>query len=587
MAALCAVTAAAEPDMDWPLYGNDHGNQRYSPLRQIDHTNVGQLRPAWSYATGKRATFQSSPIVSDGVLYLTTPFNDVIALEADTGAERWRYHHELRQDRFCCGPANRGPAVAHGKVYTTTIDARLLALDQQSGEKLWERTLAETAHPGESLEPVAEISELRGARRTGYTGPGANMAPQVVGDLVLAGITGAGYGLHLELDEDGKKVLSVSGAAGEKHGLRGFIAAFDAHDGEEQWRWFSVPEQNWEGNFSADTRYGMPLPRNIQAERAASGKHRDSWKRGGGSIWTTPAYDAERGLLFLGTGNPAPQMDDSTRPGDNLYTVSLVALEIASGRLRWYYQQVPHDRWGYDVASPPVLLDIEVEGAPVAAVAQASKLGWVFFHARDDGRLLRRSKPFVPQRMLFAAPTETGTRISPGTLGAVSWSPAAHHPGRQHIYVAGIHQTALFYQRKLQPTPEQPWPSVSFFRADPDAEQWGNVTAIHTRNGDIAWRKRTAQPMVGGLLATAGDLVFTGEGDGNFLALDAGSGATLWSHQAPYGVNAPPISYRVRGCQYIVVAAGGNRLFGYPTGDLLLAFALPNCRGQDAPDPSK
>lgn len=575
---IASISAAAADlqrrEADWPLYGHNYANHRFSPLRQIHRDNVTRLRLAWRYTTDKRGSFQTSPIVQNDVLYLTTPLNDVIALDAESGTELWRYRHRRRKDHsLCCGPANRGPAVAHGKVYTVTVDVRLLALDRATGKVLWDTPMAiPDAGHAEPLQAVSGIGELQGARVTGHSGYGANMAPQVVGEKILAGVTGAGYGLHLELEQRNGRT-TVGGLSGGSHGLRGFLAAYDAHTGTELWRWYSVPEQGWEGEMAAATAYGVPMQRDPTGEREALARHRDSWRHGGGSIWTTPAVDTELGLIYLGTGNPAPQMADTTRPGDNLYTVSLVALELETGRLRWHYQQVPHDRWGYDVASPPVLFELELGGNTVKAVGQASKLGWFFVHDRQSGRLLFRSQAFVPQENLFAAPTDKGTRIAPSTFGAVSWSPTAYHPDLKTIFIAAIHQPSWFYSRPLEPSPGRPWTHVSFFL--PAAEEsWGALTAVQLPDGAIRWQQRTPEPLVGGVLATAGGLIFTGQGNGRFIAADTETGRELWHYQAPYGVNAPPISYAVNNRQYVAVAAGGNALFGYATGDLVLAFTL-------------
>lgn len=575
LALLLALAPAGVADTDWPLHGNDHGNRRYSGLDQIHRGNVAGLELAWSYRTGKRATFQATPIVHDGVMYLTTPFNDLIALDAASGAERWRYRHALRSESFCCGPANRGAAVAGGKVYMATIDARLIALDAADGRVIWDLSITATeAGQAESVAALAGVPELAGAVTTGHSGYTANMAPQIHAGLVYVGISGAGYGLHLEQDQDGRPVLSVGGLAGGGHGLRGFLVAYDADTGAEVWRWYTVPERGWEGRWRGETAYGVPLNRDLDAERAAFEHYPDSWRMGGGSVFTTPAIDAELGLLYLGTGNPSPQMDDSTRPGDNLYTVSLVALEAATGRLVWHYQQVPHDRWGYDVASPPVLLDVQRDGETVPAVVQASKLGWLFVHDRRSGELLHLSEPFVPQENLFAVPDEQGVRITPGTLGAVSWSPVAFDPGRRSVFVPGIHQPAWFYSRRLEPQAGRPWRSYSFFQ-QADEPDWGLLSAIDVDSGRLRWQQRLDRPLVGGVLATAGGLVFTGEGDGWLAAFDADSGERLWRHPSEAGVNAPPITYSLGGRQYIAVAAGGNSLFGYTVGDELLVFALP------------
>ena len=578
------VGAAAVAASDWPYHGHNAANHRYSPLRQINEQTVADLQPAWCVRTGKKGTFQATPIVVDGTMYVSTPFNDVLALAADDGRLLWRYRHDLKRDTFCCGPANRGTAVADGLVYMATLDARLIALDAHTGDKRWEVDITiEDTGVQEDLQSVLGVPELKGARVTGHTGASANMAPQVVAGLVLVGITGAGYGLHMETDQGDKPQLAVSGLAGGTHGLRGFIAAYDAATGEERWRWYSVPSSGWEGKMRNRTDYGASMQRDLKAEKNSQRRYRNSWRYGGGSVWTTPAVDEELGLVYLGTGNPSPQMEDSTRPGDNLYTVSLVALNLADGSLRWHYQQVPHDRWGYDVASPPVLFELNIDGRPVPVVGQASKLGWFFVHDRRSGELLVRSQPFIPQENLFARPTEQGVRISPGTLGAVSWSPVAWNEASRHVYIAGIHQPSLFYSRPLDRS-VGPWTHISFFQPIDD-EKWGNISAIDPATGEIEWQRRFDQPLVGGVLATAGGLVLSGEGTGRLMALDSDNGHDLWSYTVPYGVNAPPISYEVNNRQYIAVAAGGNRLFGYATGDLIMAFALPaDGDDKDRPD---
>ena len=560
---------------DWPLYGRSFDNQRFSPLSEINAGNVARLQLAWRYNTGKFGSFQTSPIVEDGVMYLTTPYNDVIALHADTGKELWRYHHELPEDgKYCCGPANRGPALSADKVFTVTIDARLIALDRDTGEVVWDVSITDTdAGQAEQLRALAGMKELQGAKQSGQTGYTANLAPQVFAGKVLVGISGAGYGLHMDLEQDGEYVLSVGGLSGGGHGLRGFIVAYDMETGAEIWRWHSTPESGWQGKWRKKTRYGVPLNRDLQAERKANRTYSDTWRYGGGSIYTTPAIDPELGLVYIGTGNPSPQMDDSTRPGDNLYTVSLVALEADTGKLRWHYQQVPHDRWGYDVASPPLLFDLVADGKTIKAVGQASKLGWFFIHDRQTGKLIRRSEPFIKQENLFAPPSEAGVRIVPGTLGAVSWSPVAYHPGLQQVYIPGIYQPSLFFSRKLEPQTGAPWQSFTFFKKA-DEPDWGVFSAIDVVSGKLVWQQKVAQPMVGGALASAGDLVFSGQGNGRFTAYDAHTGAALWHYQAEYGVNAPPVSYMVDGKQYISIAAGGNSLFGYEVGDEVLTFSL-------------
>lgn len=359
-----------------------------------------------------------------------------------------------------------------------------------------------------------------------------------------------------------------------KGGRRGFLGAFDAETGREIWRWHTVPEQGWEGEWRTVTADRAPLHRDIAAERAAFERDRDAWKAGGGSTWTTPALDPELGLLYLGTGNPSPQFDDASRPGDNLYTVSLVALDADSGALRWHHQQVPHDVWGYDVASPPVVFDTELEGRAVKAVGQAGKTGWFYVNDRRTGQFLHKSEAFVPQENLFAPPTPDGVRVAPGAGGGASWSPVAYHPNTQTVYVAGLHMPTRYTVRVRPAQGERP--AQRYTLTEPtDEPRWGTLTAIDVRTGRIRWQRRTDQPLVGGVLATAGGLVFVGEGNGYLDAFDAESGELWWRFQCGAGVNAPPITYEVDGTQYVAVAAGGNPLFGYRSGDALIVFALP------------
>ena len=574
---IAACSGQPDPDgnnSDWPLYGGDYANRRFSPLDQINTRNIKKLSLAWQYKTGKKATFQTNPIVKDGRMYISTPYNDVIALDAVTGHELWRYRHDLQNKEFCCGPANRGVAVANEKIYTATIDARLIALDMYTGKKIWDVNISDPdAGKGEILAPLLGVEQFDTAIQTGSSGYSASMAPQVYDGKIFVGITGAGYGLHVEVQEGGKQKLSVGGFAGGGHGLRGFLVAYDAETGKEIWRWYSVPEQGWEGNWSTTTADGISLNRDIDAEQERYKQFNDTWRYGGGSIWSTPAIDPELNLIYFGTGNPSPNMEDTTRPGDNLFTCSLVALDINTGKLKWFYQQVPHDRWGYDVASPPVLFDFHTSNGTVKAVGQASKLGWFFIHDRQTGALLLRSDPFIQQENLFAPPDEAGVRIVPGTLGASSWSPVAYNPLLDTVYVSGIYQPSVFHSIRLTPTPGRPWESYTYFKQT-DEPDWGIFSAVSASTGKILWQQRVDQPMVGGALTTAGGLVFTGEGNGKFNAYSAKTGELLWQYANEYGVNAPPVSYVVNGKQYIAVAAGGNRLFGFTTGDNLLVFSL-------------
>jgi len=268
---------------NWLTYGRDYGNQRFSPLAQIDAGNVERLRPAWIYQSGVPATFQATPIVADGVMYVSLPFNHVVALDAKTGRELWRYTHKRRTDKMCCGPANRGVAVAYGKVYIGTVDARLIALDAGSGKPVWDVQLVEDpAGTTERTEQLAVDDPLRKQKVTGSTGVGANMAPIVYKGKVIVGITGVGYGLHLDSDRPGAPLGAVIGIAGQSQ-RAGFYAAFDAQTGQRIWQFDSTPASGWEGEFRMTTPDGAPLQRDVEREKASFAQYRDAWKRGGGS----------------------------------------------------------------------------------------------------------------------------------------------------------------------------------------------------------------------------------------------------------------------------------------------------------------
>lgn len=568
------LLAAARDADNWLTYGRDYGNQRFSPLAQIDTNNVHRLRPKWVFRSGVTSTFQATPIVADGVMYVSLPFNHVVALDARTGEPLWRYEHQRRTKIMCCGPANRGVAVAYGKVFIGTVDARLIALDARSGRIAWDVALVdEIDGETETPEQLAQDDPLRAQRVTGSTGVGANMAPVVYNGKVIIGITGVGYGLHLDSEREGAPIGAVVGIAGQSQ-RAGFYAAFDAHTGTRIWQFDTTPSHGWEGEFRATTPDGEPLDRDIEDEKARFAQYRDAWRRGGGSAWTTPAIDPALGLVYVGFGNPSPQMDALTRPGDNLYTVSLVALDAETGRYRWHFQQVPHDMWGYDVASPPVLFDLELGGRNVAALGQAGKTGWFYVLDRRTGRYLFKSEPFVPQNNLFRRPTVEGIEIHPGGAGGANWSPVAFDARSGLAFVAALHMPMRYTVREVPATADKP--ALRYSSLEPvGGPQWGTLSAIDLREqGRIRWQVKTPDPLVGGVLATAGNLLFVGEGDGHFNAFDSRTGERLWRFDCGAGVNAPPVSFRVDGRQYVAVAAGGNQLFGYKTGDAVYVFGL-------------
>ncbi|MBA3318436.1 MAG: PQQ-binding-like beta-propeller repeat protein [Gemmatimonadales bacterium] len=557
--------AAAQDGHGWPLHGLDLGGRRYSPLSAIDTANAPRLESLWTYHSGVTATFQATPIVIGNTMFVSLPYSGVAALDARTGRELWRYRHESRSEQLCCGPANRGVAVAGGKVYVGTVDGRLVALKSSTGAVLWDVTVAEYRGPTEASSQLNSDDPLAQVSATGSTGVGISAAPLVHDGKVFVGIAGVGYGLH---PDRGLAVVGVSG----QYGRPGMMAAFDARTGRTLWR-FHVTGPGWEGSYRAATPDGVSLGRAIARERTAASRHAEAWRFGGGSIYATPVVDPELHLLIFGTGNPSPQMADASRPGDNLYTSSLVALDLRTGKMVWHYQQVPHDRWGYDVASSPVLMDLIHRGRPVPAVAHAGKTGWVYVHDRRSGRLLFKSQAFVPQRNLFAPPPPgEGVVIAPGIGGGANWSPSAFDPGRGLLYVGALHLPTRYIAREAR----RPDGSVLQYVSTQNTEEaWGTLTAVDlAAGGRHRWQVRTEEPLIGGVLATAGGLVFSGAGRGVFAAFGAGSGKRIWSYQCEAGVNAPPITYQAGGRQYVAVAVGGNALFGFKQGDMVMAFGV-------------
>ncbi len=559
---------------DWPSFGRDYTNQRMSPLTQINPQNVKKLALAWQFKSGVAASFQATPIVTNDVMYVALPFNHVVALNAKTGAELWRYQHERRANwKMCCGPANRGVAVHNGKVFIGTVDARLIALDAKNGTKLWDIDVADDTALTENISSLNKADVDGNKDVYGGTGVGIAMAPVVYNGKVIVGITGVGYGLHLDTPTPDAPLGAVVGVDG-RYGRPGFLAAYDVNSGKRVWQFDTIPTQGWEGTFTETTSDGISLNRDISAEKSNLINNKEAWRYGGGSAWSTPAIDIKTNTLFFGTGNPSPQMNDISRPGDNLYTVSLVALDTETGKLKWYYQQVPHDVWGYDLASPPVLFDYKKEGKSIAAVGQASKMGWYYVNDRTTGKLLLKSDAFVPQKNLFAKATKSGTVLYPGILGGVNWSPSALDEKQQISYVAGIHAPI---QYTLVDEPEKSGkPAIRYASSEPTKDpRWGVLSAINLSTGKMQWQHKTEQPLMGGLLATNGGLIFMGEGSGNFNAYSSNTGDLLWQAKVDAGVNAPPISYEIDGVQYVAVAAGGNAIFGYTAGDNIMVYTLP------------
>jgi alcohol dehydrogenase (cytochrome c) len=429
---------------------------------------------------------------------------------------------------YCCGPNNRGVAVAGDKVYMGTLDAKLVALDAKTGKQVWETQIA---------DPELGYSET--------------MAPTAVNGMVLIGTNGGEYG------------------------IRGFVKAFDGATGQLKWTFNTVPEDSV-GVWATHDATGRDMLRDIEAEKAALQQKGDPYKTLGGGVWQNPAVDLETGRIYFVVGNPSPDLDGSLRPGDNLYTDSLVSVDLNTGEYVCHFQYIAHDVWDLDAVSPPIITTVkDAQGNDVKGILHGGKTGHVYVHKADDCSLIRFSEAMVPQEDMWTLPTAEGARMLPGANGGVEWSPMAIDPTQNLTYAINLHQP-MTYTVLSTPYPEGKLWLGGSFDVIPSEEQWGNVTAVDYNTGSIRWQVRTEQPMIGGILATAGGLVFTGEGNGFFKAYDSGTGAELWRFQAGAGVNAPPSSYTVDGRQYIVVAAGGNFQLKYKYGNTIVAFTLPD-----------
>jgi len=566
---LFLLYACTPNNKDWSSYGNDLFNQRFSDLDQINTTNIDQLDLAWQIQTGAKSSFQATPIVKDGVMYVSLPFNDVIALDGKTGQEIWRYKHDRNKDwPMCCGPANRGLGIYKNQLFMGTVDARLISLDIKTGNKIWDVNVVNNSVKTETIENLGATNPLKEDFVSGGTGVGMNMAPVIYNNKVIIGITGVGYGLHVDQDKDAP-LGSVVGVKGQ-FGRPGFLAAFDVNTGKKVWQFDTIASENWEGLMNNFTDDGVQLNRDIEREKALIAKFPNAAQFGGGSAWTTPAIDPETNTLIFGVGNPSPQMNGESRPGDNLYTVSIVALDANTGEKKWHYQQVPHDLWGYDVASPPVIFEKNVNNKLVKVVGQAGKTGWFYMNDLNTGQLITKSEAFVPQKNMFQNPNEDGIEIYPGILGGSNWSPVSIAKTDNLAMVSALHAPIKYQLHK-----KNKQNLTEFTSSEPiDGEQYGLLSAIDLSNGKIAWNYKTDQPLIGGSLSTKGGLTFFGEGNGDFNAVDSTSGKLLWSYHLEAGVNAPAISYQIEGKQYIAVAVGGNKIFGFKQGDYISVFSI-------------
>jgi alcohol dehydrogenase (cytochrome c) len=521
------LSGAASDEANFLHTNGNYDQTRYYPGKQINTSNVAKLHPAWIFQTEVKESLETTPIVVNGVMYVTTSFNHVYAINAKTGEQYWHYKHKMGPiTTYCCGPNNRGVAIYNDKVYMGTLDSKLVALDAKTGSLLWQTDIA---------DPTLGYSET--------------MAPTAVNGKILIGTNGGEYG------------------------IRGFVRAYDAESGKLVWNFDTIPE-NSVGVWATHDATGKDMHRDIEAEKAALKKMGDPYKTLGGGVWQNPAVDLKTNRIYFVVGNPSPDLDGSLRPGDNLYTDSLVSLDLDTGKYACHFQYIAHDVWDLDSVSPPVLVDVkDKDGKVVPGLLHAGKTGNVYVHNRSDCSLIRFSEAMVDQTGMWTLPTKEGARMFPGANGGVEWSVMAINPELGLTYAVNLHQP-MTYKVESSPYPGGKLWLGGAFTVIPGEESWGNVTAVDYNTGKIAWQKKTPLPMMGGALTTAGGLMFTGEGDGWFRAYDAKSGDVLWSFFAGAGVNAPPASYSVDGKQYIVVGAGGNTQIDFKRGNNIIAFTV-------------
>ena len=514
---------------DWLTHGRTYAEQRYSPLAEIGAENVSQLGLAWRLDLGTTRGVEATPIAVDGTLFATGPWSLVYAIDARTGEFVWTYDPHVPKSvgpHACCDVVNRGVAVYKGRIYSGTLDGRLLALDAATGELVWQVQTTDTSRP--------------------YTITGA---PRVVAGNVILGNGGA------EL------------------GVRGYVSAYDAETGRLVWRFYTVP--------------GDPSqPFESKAlERAAATWTGEWWKiGGGGTAWDSFAYDPELDLLYIGTGNGSPWSRYARSPGggDNLFVSSILAVRPKTGELVWHFQTTPGDNWDYTSTQHMVLADLVIDGAPRKVLMQAPKNGFFYVLDRATGEFLSgapyvevtwakgldaKGRPIEADGTDYRKETRT---VRPSPFGGHNWHPMSYHPGTGLVYVPA-QEVPFFFKFdskwKYDPSTWNTFTDMTVIQDVPPKLVSGHLLAWDPRTQKEVWRAQYALPWNGGTLATGGNLVFQGTADGRFVAYRATDGAKLWEAPAGSGVIAAPITYQVDGAQYVTVMAGWGGVFALAGGE--------------------
>ena len=493
-------------DSDWLMYRRTYNGWGYSPLKQITSQNVGKLKLAWALSTGLRPGHESPPLVNGEFMFVTTPRNNVLALNAKTGEIRWRYIRQLPDGLTHGHPTNRGAALFGDRVYLATVDAHLVALAAETGEVLWDQVVEDP--------------------KRGYY---ITMAPLIVNGKVMVGVSG-----------------------GER-GIRGFVAAFDAMTGTEEWKAYSIP--------SPDEPGGNTWPG-------------DTWRTGGAPVWLTGTFDPELNLTYWGTGNAGPWMGDQ-RVGDNLYTNSVIAVDPDTGELEGYHQYHWNGSWDWDEVAAPLLVDIQRDGQSTNALVHPGRNGflWMLERSREQISFLD-AVPFVYQDVFTDIDTETGrptydpdkrpgtgqrASFCPSLWGGKNWPPAAYNPVTRYLYIPANENLCSYIEGRevSYEVGERFIGASSQTFAKEGADHFGELQAWDLDKGEQVWGQKFSSPNWGPVLTTAGGLVFSGgTNDRMFRAFDAESGNLLWEQKTSSGIIGVPVSYMVNGVQYVAVQSG-------------------------------
>ena len=516
-------------------YGMGYSQNRFSPLKQIDKTNVKRLVPVWSLSLDNQWGEQAQPIVYNGVMYVTDA-RSTVAIDVATGKQIWKTPVEWLPETprvVCCGVSNKGAAIYNGKVFRTTLDAFVVALDAKTGKEVWKQKVAEW--------------------RDGYS---MTVAPLVANGVLITGISGAEFG------------------------IRGFIDGWNPETGEHLWRRFTIPARGERGN---DT-----WPQDSTA-----------WEIGGGSTWITGSYDPELDLMYWGTGNPAPWASQS-RPGDNLYTSSVLAMRPKTGEIVWHYQFTPNDAYDYDACWELIIADLKIGGNQRKVVMQLNRNGFVYVIDRTNGGLIS-AKPYEKVNWASHVDPETGRPVEtevarklrageqvehwPSTRGAKNWPHAAFNPETGLLYANTNHEGRLYKHLPIGPFVKgERYQFIENLAKPSEGEPIGHVDAIDPLTGQQKWRvPLTDFQNWSAMLATGSGLLFTGRETGEFVALDADTGKTLWQFQTSSGINAQPVTFTQNGRQYVTVLSGVGGLYwniarqalkNVPQGGSVWTFAL-------------